>query len=109
MKKERKDKHFIKKPIYPGGLKAMRAFIAKHKKYPPAAEENNIEGVVRVKYDIDYKGNVVGTQVQSSLGYGCDEEALRAVKSTAVKWSPAQKDGKAVNQKIVLPITFTQE
>lgn len=80
MKKERKPKHFIKKPVYPGGLKAMREFIAKELKYPEEALKQRKEGVVRIKYDIDYKGNVFDTYILSSVGYGCDEEADRIVR-----------------------------
>jgi len=68
MKKERKDKHFIKKPFYEGGLKALREFIGKNKKYPKAALEQKIEGTVYLRY------------VLSSLGHGCDKEAIRVVK-----------------------------
>ena len=65
MKKQRKPKHFIKKPVYPGGLKAMRKFISKELKYPKEALENKKEGIVRIKYDINYKGEVFDTYVQS--------------------------------------------
>jgi len=80
MKKERKDKHFIKKPFYEGGLKAMREFIGKHKKYPKEALDNKIEGTVYLRYTINYKGKVIDAKVLSSLGYGCDKEAIRVVK-----------------------------
>ncbi|MEM9917060.1 MAG: energy transducer TonB [Bacteroidota bacterium] len=80
MAKERKDKHFIKKPTYPGGLKAMRAFIGQNLTYPQAALDAKIEGTVSIRYTIDYKGKVIGAKVISSLGYGCDEEAERLVK-----------------------------
>jgi len=80
MKKERKDKNFIKKPIYEGGLKALRAFISQNKKYPKDALENKIEGTVYLKYTIDHKGNVIDAKVIKSLGHGCDDEAVRVVK-----------------------------
>ena len=80
MKKEKKDKHFIKKPVYPGGIKAMREFIASELKYPKEALEQKIEGTVKLRYDIDYKGNVFNTYILSSIGFGCDEEAERIVK-----------------------------
>jgi len=79
MQKERKDKHFIKKPIYPGGLKAMRELIRKELKYPKEALEAKIEGTVYLRYHIDYKGKVISSKILSSLGYGCDEEAQRIV------------------------------
>lgn len=80
MHKERKSKHFIKKPVYEGGLKAMRAFISQHKKYPKEAIKEKIEGTVYLKYTIDYKGKVIDAKVLKSLGHGCDEEAIRIVK-----------------------------
>ena len=62
------------------GLKAMREFISKNKKYPKTALEEEIEGTVILKYTINYKGKVIETKVKKSLGYGCDEEAQRVVK-----------------------------
>ena len=78
--KERKDKHFIKKPIYPGGRDALRKFIKENMQYPSEALEQKIEGTVSVKYTIDYKGNVIEAHVVAGLGHGCDEEALRLTK-----------------------------
>lgn len=80
MKKERKDKHFVKKPFYEGGLKALREFIGKHKKYPKKALEQKIEGTVYLRYTINYKGKVIDAKILSSLGHGCDKEAIRVVK-----------------------------
>lgn len=79
MQKKSSDKHFIKKPTYIGGLKAMRKFLDKEIKYPDSALENKIEGTVYLKYEIDYKGIVVSSRVLVHLGYGCDEEAQRIV------------------------------
>jgi len=77
MQKERKDKHFIKKPIYPGGREALKKFIRANLDYPKEALEHRIEGTVSLKYTIDYKGKVTESHVISGLGHGCDEEALR--------------------------------
>jgi len=80
VQKERKDKHFIKKPIYPGGRDALKKFIGANLKYPAEALEKKIEGTVSLKYTVDYKGYVIESHVISSLGHGCDEEALRLAK-----------------------------
>lgn len=79
VQKKTKEKHFVKKPIYPGGNKALREFVSKEMKYPKLALENKIEGIVYLKYEIDHKGQVVGSKVLSSVGHGCDEEAQRIV------------------------------
>ncbi len=75
-----KKKRFIKRPRYPGGPKAMRAFIQQNLRYPPQAWENDIEGTVHIRFTIDHKGEVIATKIISGLGYGCDEEAIRLVK-----------------------------
>ena len=58
----------------------MKLFLGKQLKYPKEALENKIEGTVHVEYFINYKGKVIDAKNISSLGYGCDEEALRIVK-----------------------------
>ena len=80
MQREKKDKHFIKKPVYPGGPKALRQFIAQNLQYPKKALQAKLEGTVVLKYSIDHEGTVTETQVLSGIGKGCDEEAVRVTK-----------------------------
>lgn len=80
MQREKKDKHFIKKPVYPGGPKALRQFIAQNLKYPEAALKAKLEGTVVLKYTIDHEGRVTEAHVISGIGKGCDEEAIRVTK-----------------------------
>ena len=79
MKREVKEKHFLKKPEYPGGPRAMHKFLADNQQYPDSALENRIEGTVTVRYTIDYLGKVIQTRVIAGIGHGCDEEAERMV------------------------------
>ena len=80
MQKEKKDKHFIQKPVYEGGPKAMRAFISQNLRYPKEALQHKIEGTVSLNFTINYQGKVTDVKIVSGLGYGCDEEAIRVVK-----------------------------
>jgi protein TonB len=80
MKKERKDKDFLHKPVYPGGRQAMRQFITENLRYPEAALANQISGTVQLKISIDHHGKVSDTKVIAGLGYGCDEEAQRVAR-----------------------------
>jgi len=80
MEREKKPKHFIQQPEFPGGPKELTKFIYANLRYPAAAVEAKTEGTVMVEYDIDYKGNVVDTRVLQPLGNGCDEEAVRVVR-----------------------------
>lgn len=79
MQKSTKENQFIKKPVYLGGLKAMRDFIKKELRYPQAALDANAEGTVYIRYEIGHKGNVLKSKVLSGVGHGCDEEAKRLV------------------------------
>ena len=81
MAKERKEKHFIQKPLYEGGNKALKQFIVKNLQYPKTALEQKIEGTVSIRYTIDNKGKVIKVKIISGIGYGCDEEATRLVKA----------------------------
>ncbi|MFM9946942.1 MAG: energy transducer TonB [Saprospiraceae bacterium] len=80
MDHKKRDKHFIHKPVYEGGDKALRAFVGQNLQYPEAALTQKIEGTVHVEYDIDHKGDVVDARVIGGLGYGLDEEAMRVVR-----------------------------
>jgi protein TonB len=80
MQREKKDKHFIKKPVYPGGPKALRQFIAQNLQYPKEALKAKVEGTVVLKYSINHEGKVTEAQVVSGIGQGCDEEAVRVTK-----------------------------
>lgn len=77
MKKERKSNQFIPKATYPGGNRRMGSFIQENLKYPKEALEDKIEGVVRLKIEIDYKGRVISSQVLSGLSAACNQEAKR--------------------------------
>jgi protein TonB len=80
MKKEVKQKDFIPKPEYPGGPKALTAFIQSNLKFPKEAFDKKIEGIVVLKAEINFRGEIIDTKIISSLGFGCDEEAERVVR-----------------------------
>lgn len=70
----------ISKPVYPGGLTAMRKFVTANLQYPDSALKAKVEGKVTVRYSLDYRGKVVDAKIKKSLGHGCDEEAMRVVQ-----------------------------
>jgi len=89
-----------KEPFPSGGI----GELAKNVKYPEEAMKANIEGKVIVKAVINEKGEVVETEVLKSLGHGCDEAAVEAVKVT--KFTPGEKNGKKVKAEVTIPISF---
>jgi protein TonB len=93
-------------PSFPGGEEKMLEYVAKNIKYPPVARENGITGRVYVNFYIDKDGKVQNAKVVRGIGGGCDEEALRVVRSMP-QWKPGKQNGRAVNVNYNLPINFT--
>lgn len=48
--------------------------------YPSSAQDNNISGTVVVLFDIDSNCRLVNIRIEKGIGYGCDEEAVKALK-----------------------------
>jgi protein TonB len=87
-------------PELEGGLAGLQKKI----KYPEIAKKAGVEGRVFVQFIVDEQGNVTNPEVVRGIGAGCDEEALRALRTA--KFTPGKQRGKAVRVKMSLPITF---
>lgn len=85
--------------------KAIYDFLAEHINYPEAAQENETEGTVVVRFVVDKKGKIKDATVVKDVADGCGEEALR-VLNMMDKWKPGMQKGKNVNVQMHLPIKF---
>lgn len=92
-------------PLYPGGMSAFYKYVQKKLKYPPQARRMGIEGKVFVQFVVDKKGNITEVQAVKGPGFGCNQEAVRVIK-TSPKWKAGKQRGKAVKVRMILPITF---
>ena len=92
-------------PEFPGGMAKLADYLAKNIKYPQMARESGIQGRVFVNFVVEPDGHVSNVNVMRSLGGGCDEEAMRVVKSMP-KWKPGKQRGKAVRVSYILPVNF---
>lgn len=93
---------------FPGGIKEMYGFIGKNLKYPSAAQRANVSGKVFAKFVVEKDGSLGDVQILKGIGFGCDEEAQRVLKSMP-KWSPGKQNGRAVRQYYTMPISFVLE
>lgn len=93
-------------PMFPGGENEMLKFISKNIKYPSEARENNISGIVNISFIVDQKGDIKNIELLRGIGGGCEEEAIRVIK-TMPTWKPGKQNGQAVNVQFQLPISFT--
>lgn len=88
-----------------GGMIEFYQYVAQSMKYPKQARKLGIEGRVFVEFVVDKHGNLTEVKALKGIGAGCDAEAVRTI-SNAPPWKPGKQRGKAVKQKIVLPISF---
>jgi len=93
-------------PTFPGGEAELFKYLAKNTKYPPMAADAGISGVVHVSFVVDRDGKITDVKVLRGIGGGCDEEAIRVVKSMPA-WKPGKQRGKAVRVSYNLPVRFT--
>ncbi|WP_035333426.1 M56 family metallopeptidase [Dyadobacter crusticola] len=95
-------------PEFPGGKEEMFKFLGRKIKYPTAAVKANVQGRVFLSFIVTETGHILDVKVLKGLGFGCDEEAVRVIRSFP-KWKPGEQNGQKVNVKYVLPINFQLE
>lgn len=95
-------------PEFQGGLKEMYAFIGKNLKYPSQAQRANVSGRVFAKFVVERDGRIGDVQILKGIGFGCDEEAQRVIKSMP-KWNPGKQNGRSVRVFFTMPINFQLE
>ena len=93
-------------PIPSGGMAGWSAYLSANLGYPTMARRKGIEGTVIVAFVVNTDGTVSDFELLQGIGGGCDEEALRIVRSSP-KWTPGMQDGKVVSTRMRLPINFT--
>ena len=82
------------------------ASISENIRYPELARVAGVEGMVIVQFVVDEEGRVTDPVVVKSVGAGCDEEALRVIKTHA-RFTPGYQRGKAVRVRFSVPIRFS--
>lgn len=72
--------------------------------YPELAKKAGIQGKVYLLVYINESGSVDDVKVVKGIGGGCDEVAIKAVKSA--KFTPGKIKGAAAKVKITVPVVF---
>ncbi len=97
-------KKFLKRPEFPGGKEAFKAYIKKNLVYPEIALAEKTEGIVYLSTQIDDNGEVKEVTVEKGIGGGCDEEAVRLIKN--VKFGAVKNRGVRLKAKQRFRIEF---
>jgi len=95
-------------PEFPGGVIALRQYLANAVKYPVIAQENGIQGKVYVNFVVNKDGSVSNAKIARGVDPSLDAEALRVV-STLPKWRPGKQRGAPVRVSYTVPISFKLE
>ena len=99
------EKMVDKKAEFPGGQKAMSDFIIGNTIYTKKMVENKITGKVYVEFVVEKDGSLNKIKAIKSDHKELERFAIKIVNKMP-KWEPAEKDGKKVATKMVLPIKF---
>lgn len=92
-------------PEFPGGNGELLGFFAKNINYPEIAIRAGVEGKVILSFVVDKSGAINDAKVLKGIGAGCDEEALRVIKSMP-RWKPGKQNGNAILTRISVPVVF---
>jgi protein TonB len=96
----------VEQPAVPkGGPQGYADYLASHQKYPTAAMQAKQEGTVMVTFVVEKSGGIGEVEVKQPVAPLLDAEAIRVIKSSP-KWTPAHQKGKAVRQRVTVPVSF---
>ena len=90
---------------FPGGQAALMKWLSNNIRYPEAAQQNDIQGRVVVKFVVEKDGSVAHAEIARGVDKDLDREALRVVNKMP-KWQPGKNNGVAVRSYFNLPVTF---
>lgn len=92
-------------PEYPGGMPALMQWLGLNIRYPEAAQLNNVQGRVVVKFVVEKNGSIGNVEIVKGVDKDLDKEAMRVIKSMP-RWTPGKKDGVPVRTYFNLPVNF---
>lgn len=96
-------------PIFLGSYELIKTEIASNIQYPQPAREIKKQGRVIVLFTVNKFGKAVNHHVETALGYGLDEEAIRVVKLLSDYWIPGLLNNQAVDIESFFPFSYALE
>ena len=77
---------------FPGGLPALMKWLSQQIRYPEAAQQNDIQGRVVVRFVVEKDGSIGQVTIVKGINKDLDSEAIRVVKNMP-KWHPGKNNG----------------
>ncbi|MDH5381588.1 MAG: TonB family protein [Cyclobacteriaceae bacterium] len=87
------------------GFRDFNKYIKENLIYPEQALKNEIKGRVVVEFTVKTDGSLTNFRIIKSLGYGCDEEAIRLIKN-GPKWYSSEVNGVDTEDTVRVTVRF---
>jgi TonB family protein len=97
--------HVKQMPEFRSGKDGLEKYLLTKTQYPEEAKKKGIRGSVPVRFIVDKKGKIQDAKVMKSLGYGCDEEALRVIREMP-NWKAGREGKKTVSAFVNVSVSF---
>jgi periplasmic protein TonB len=94
-------------PSYPGGMEALRKFLQRNLTNPKEMEEGE-EVSVKVKFVVDYDGNLKSFITVQDGGEEFNKEVIRVLNKMP-NWIPGKSNGQNVSVYYTIPVKFIAE
>lgn len=86
-------------------MSALMKWLSNNIRYPEAAQQNDVQGRVIVKFVVEKDGSVSQAQILKGVDKDLDKEALRVVNKMP-KWQAGKNNGVSVRSYFTLPVNF---
>jgi TonB family protein len=97
---------FEEQANFESGMPGFGSFLQNNLRYPIDAQRANAQGKVYLQFVVCTDGTLCDFDVLKSVGYGCDEEAIRVLQLSSGKWKPGKQRGKEVRSRFTIPINY---
>ena len=93
-------------PEFPGGVMALKRYIAENVAYPSIARNNGIQGTIFIRFEVTKTGGIGKVEIQKGVHPLLDNAAIKVIKSLP-KFIPGEgSNGVKVNVWYSIPVTF---
>ncbi len=94
-----------KMPEFPGGITALKRYIAENVEYPKTARSKGIQGTIFIRFEVTETGKVGKIEIQKGVHPLLDNAAIKVVKSSP-DFIPGEQNGVKVSVWYSIPVTF---
>lgn len=88
-----------------GGRADFKHYLDTAVKYPQEAIKNKAEGKVTVRFTVETNGNLSDFEVIRGIGFGCEEELIRAIRQGPT-WKPSSQGDKPLRDQVKVRYKF---